>query len=181
MPKGQGRLRTKICSGCREPFQCRKTATRFCSRSCGARSRLPSTYGNRGVKKGTEPWNKGINYIRPDYRHSEQTRQAISRAQLGNGRPRKTPENYRLRRSERYRVWRKAVFERDDYRCQAEGCGARSTKGCRVEIQAHHIKEFALYPELRFEVSNGLTLCRPCHIKTESFGKQTGQAASSIL
>lgn len=175
MPKGQGQLRTKICSGCRKPFQCRKAATRFCSRSCGARSRLPSTYGNRGVKKGTAPWNKGTKNPRPNYRHSEATREKIRFGILNNGRQRKSTENYRLRRSELYRQWRRAVFERDGFQCRE--CGARSRKGHRVEIQAHHIKEFALHPELRFDVDNGLTLCRPCHVETPSFGRQ---AASTM-
>lgn len=62
-----------------------------------------------------------------------------------------------------YREWRKAVFERDNYKCQ--GCDApRGTY-----ITAHHIKSFAYHPLLRFEVSNGLTLCEPCHMKTDNY------------
>ncbi len=56
--------------------------------------------------------------------------------------------------------WRRAVFERDDYTCQ--GCGKR---GC--ELNADHIKPFAYFEELRFELSNGRTLCVPCHNKTK--------------
>ena len=56
--------------------------------------------------------------------------------------------------------WRKQVFERDDYTCRI--CEIR---GARLE--ADHIKPWAYFPELRFELSNGRTLCRPCHDKTK--------------
>lgn len=68
--------------------------------------------------------------------------------------------------SARYRTWRKAVFERDDYTCQGEGCGSRGG-----ELNADHIKPFSTHPELRFKVSNGRTLCVPCHKKTPTYGR----------
>lgn len=73
-------------------------------------------------------------------------------------------QNRLIRYSARMKDWRKAVFKRDDYRCQQ--CGARSAKGNPVTLHAHHIKQFAYYPELRFEISNGLTLCDGCHQHT---------------
>ena len=62
-----------------------------------------------------------------------------------------------------YKLWREKVFERDDYTCQI--CGIRGG-----EIQADHIKPQSVYPELRFELSNGRTLCRPCHMETDTWG-----------
>lgn len=53
--------------------------------------------------------------------------------------------------------WIKEVLKRDDYTCQE--C---SVRGGRLE--ADHIKPWALYPELRFDINNGQTLCRNCHI-----------------
>jgi 5-methylcytosine-specific restriction endonuclease McrA len=78
----------------------------------------------------------------------------------------KTSEAKLIRRSAAWGKWRKAVFERDNYTCQH--CGARSEKGKPVELHPHHIKQFAHFPELRFEISNGLTLCQPCHKKVHS-------------
>jgi 5-methylcytosine-specific restriction endonuclease McrA len=55
-----------------------------------------------------------------------------------------------------YRAWRGAVFARDGYTCQ--DCGQRGG-----DLTAHHAKPYAQYPLLRFDVGNGVTLCRPCH------------------
>ena len=74
----------------------------------------------------------------------------------------KTNEGTKIRSSHRYKEWRKSVFERDDYTCQM--CGIRGTT-----LHADHIKSFALFPDLRFELSNGRTLCVPCHKQTESY------------
>ena len=60
-----------------------------------------------------------------------------------------------------YKLWRLSVFERDGFTCQMPGCGNRGNK-----LNAHHIKKWCKYPELRFVVSNGITLCKNCHNKT---------------
>jgi predicted restriction endonuclease len=60
-------------------------------------------------------------------------------------------------------VWRKEVFERDDYTCRS--CGNRSKSNNYLRIEAHHIKPFATFPEVRFNVDNGMTLCKKCHDK----------------
>ncbi len=67
-----------------------------------------------------------------------------------------TSENDLLRRSTQYKIWRKSVFERDNYTCLI--CGEVGGR-----LNAHHIKSFADFPELRFDVSNGTTLCFSCH------------------
>lgn len=55
-----------------------------------------------------------------------------------------------------YQNWRKQVYIRDDYTCQT--CGERG----RI-LNAHHIKPWAKFPDLRYDVSNGITLCEKCH------------------
>lgn len=78
-------------------------------------------------------------------------------------------ENHLLRQSEEYKEWRDAVFRRDNWTCQNSECGY---KGHR--IVAHHIKDFNEYPELRYDVDNGQTLCRACHKKLHyDIGEET--------
>lgn len=69
-------------------------------------------------------------------------------------------QNDTLRHRREYRQWRTAVYERDNYTCQC--CGKRGGK-----LNAHHINQFADHPELRYDVSNGITLCTECHDSTE--------------
>ena len=69
-------------------------------------------------------------------------------------------ENDTLRHRREYKNWRTSVYDRDDYTCQC--CGTRGGK-----LNAHHINQFADYPDLRYDVNNGITLCVKCHDATE--------------
>jgi len=59
---------------------------------------------------------------------------------------------------------------RDNFTCI--WCGIRNEEGLgfSVKLNADHIKPFALFPDLRFELSNGRTLCEDCHKKTDTYG-----------
>ena len=74
----------------------------------------------------------------------------------------------RLKTSSEYREWRASVFDRDNYTCQE--CGKTN---CYLE--AHHIKEKSNYPELIFDVDNGVTLCHECHKKTDNYANKAKQ------
>lgn len=75
------------------------------------------------------------------------------------------------RRRIELRLWRESVFARDGYTCL--WCGARNGNGKKIILNADHIKPFALFPELRFAIDNGRTLCRDCHLKTDTYGGKT--------
>ena len=79
-----------------------------------------------------------------------------------------TPINKKIRSSREYKLWRRAVFERDNFMCI--WCGEIGGK-----LNADHIKPFALFPELRFAIDNGRTLCEDCHKTTETFGRKPNQ------
>lgn len=83
----------------------------------------------------------------------------------GDERPYRTRAVKRLKASKKAQDWRKKIFERDNYTCQT--CGERGGK-----LEAHHIKPFAYFPKLRWIISNGVTLCIPCHRKTDSWGRK---------
>jgi len=77
-----------------------------------------------------------------------------------------TKENSKQRQSVEYKKWRDSVFERDNYTCQ--DCGKH---GCYIE--AHHIKSFADYIDLRYVIDNGITYCKKCHGKNDKYRQRT--------
>ncbi len=99
---------------------------------------------------------------------SVETRRKISTSLKGDKAPNWkggiTSINSTLRGCVEYKIWRKSVFERDNYACIWCGSNKSGT------LNADHIKPFADFPELRFDVENGRTLCIDCHKKTDTFG-----------
>ena len=132
-------------------------------------------------KKGRSPWNKGIKGLIPwnKGKTNAQDFSAISGANHYNWKGGITKERVKIWWSKEYRDWRKSVFEKDNYTCQE--CGARNGNGKDVYLEAHHIKPFAEYPDLRLEITNGITLCKPCHRKTETYGVRKKKVTDKSL
>jgi hypothetical protein len=120
---------------------------------------LGRTPWNKGIKlgplsesvllklKGRTPWNKGLK--RPEM--------------SGDKHPlwindRKLVKTYIDRREDSlYKQWRISVYTRDNYKCRIDSID------CDGRIEAHHILGWTAYPELRYEINNGITLCHAHH------------------
>lgn len=76
----------------------------------------------------------------------------------------KTSIGILIRSSREYKLWRQAVFERDSFSCI--WCGDNKSGN----LEADHIKPFAYFPELRYAIDNGRTLCKKCHRTTDTYG-----------
>jgi len=123
-------------------------------------------------KDVTRKINKGNTYRRGS-KHTEESKKKMSDSLKGrvglrgekasNWKGGITPERKRLYFTPEYRLWRKSVFERDAYTCIF--CGKKGG-----ELNADHIKPWCDYPELRFAIDNGRTLCVECHRKTDTWG-----------
>jgi hypothetical protein len=84
----------------------------------------------------------------------------------------------RLRKSSVYKLWRKLVYERDNFQCVQ--CGQ---KGIGKNLNADHKRPFSVLLKENnisdyvkalgcfplWQVDNGQTLCVDCHKKTESY------------
>jgi 5-methylcytosine-specific restriction endonuclease McrA len=56
-----------------------------------------------------------------------------------------------------YEDFRKEVLKRDGKKCMMPGCGSKRN------LQVHHIQKWSTASSLRYETSNGITLCKYCH------------------
>lgn len=134
-------------------------------------------------------WNKGLTYT-TGRKCSSETKAKMSASRIGKPKS----EAHRLalssarlalydeigrkpsrttNRNKAYGRWRQAVLLRDHHTCQTEGCGDKGSDGEGKGLHTHHIKSYAKFPELIYEIGNGLTLCGPCHRKTDTYGMKS--------
>lgn len=124
--------------------------------SAGVKNQWTEGRAIPGFKKGNIPWNLNKTY----------TVLALKGERNPNWRGGKQSSYQVWKKSLEYRRWRKAVFDRDNYTCQ--NCLKKGGK-----LNADHIKPYALFPEFRFSIENGRTLCIDCHQLTDTFGGRT--------
>lgn len=137
----------------------------------GNKYSLGNPPSSTSFKKGNIPWNKGISYSNPKMKIIQQSKEYRLKEALAHKGKKShfwkggiTKKNELLRKGLKFRLWREAVFKRDNWICH--WCGIRGGK-----LHPHHIESFAKYLKLRFVLSNGLTLCEECHKLTDSYKK----------
>jgi len=81
-----------------------------------------------------------------------------------------TSKHIAIRQSIELRLWRESVFARDNWTCQKY-----NIQGCK--LCAHHIKNFAQYPELRTSIDNGITFSDKAH---KEFHKKYGRRNNTL-
>lgn len=108
---------------------------------------------------------KRINFIKsnPDW-FSKIKRRSYSKENNPNWQGGKTEKLKNLHNKFRFKLllWRRAVLKRDGNKCK--NCG--STK----KLEAHHIIPLSFLPSAMLIESNGVTLCKKCHYKTDGYG-----------
>lgn len=174
------KLRQFKCAGCNKEVGHRSVPTRkYCSHECYLANKR-----NQAEDRGCEVCGK---LFRPTVQQvkqslgkycsrkcyfsvpkSQEFKDKISKAFRGENHPNwkgGVMKGRKDRNLTEYKEWRKFVFARDNYTCV--WCGARNMPGLgySVQLEADHIKSWTDYPELRYEVTNGRTMCKSCHSK----------------
>ena len=113
----------------------------FCSRSCYWQDMKGKPHGHKTIN-GHPAWNKGIKFPEKSGANHFRWLGGFSKSQ---------------HKGTEYNIWRADVYKRDNFKCRI------SNENCGGKIEAHHILSFTKYPELRYEINNGITLCQAHH------------------
>jgi 5-methylcytosine-specific restriction endonuclease McrA len=136
------------------------------------------------IKKRVDARKNKNSFVGHHHPHTEKTKEKIRQARLiNNPGAHKPGEKYRgipptgekhwnwkggiahynnrkdIHHTKEYKDWRNAVLVKDNYTCQL-------CKNSGGKLIGHHIFPWAGYPELRFNIMNGMTLCKACHLLT---------------
>lgn len=129
------------------------------------------------VKYRGAPWNKGL---KNTFVHSIETRRRMGDQRRGSNNYRWISDRSQLaKKQERndpaYQEWRKSVWLRDNFACKI------GNPDCKGRIEAHHILSWGEYPDLRYDLNNGITLCHAHHPRKRAEEKRLQSAFQALV
>jgi hypothetical protein len=138
-------IKAKTCWNCFVKSIKKKFKIGICT-NCGKTFTMTCFYGNKYCSNQCQKSHLQVKYLsenNPNWKGGVKSKNQIGRFSV------------------KYVQWRNSVFKRDLYSCQK--CGQIGWS-----LHSHHIKPWAKNVSLRYELSNGITLCKNCHKEVHS-------------
>lgn len=177
-PFYKGTKLDKVCKTCEKEFSTYFEKKLHCSRKCWAEStRRRETVGCSNCGSELERLSCAIRDRKNFFCSRKCNGEWQSRYIKGENHPNWIEDRSKLKAGISQAIrdsidmdnWRFFVYKRDKYTCMM--CGTKNKR--HNPLNAHHIKKFSKYEDLRFDPNNGITLCLSCHRlvngKEESF------------
>lgn len=114
-------------------------------------------------KKGKPAWNKGMKGYNSGCKNSRWIKD------------RSKVKTFEKRIGSLYSQHHKACLLRDNFTCQMKD------ENCSGRLEVHHIKRWQTHPELRYEISNGITLCHEHHRRLKNKEEQFEEYLQSLI
>lgn len=180
---GSDKYYWKNCNSCGKEYQ--GVGSNFCSRKCSANLKVVEhtdgtvtvvlkqrhtghDYGAQisAAKKGRQAHPNSIaaaNNSRRGVKLTEEHKKKCSEALSGSKHPNWKEDRTLLKKNEKkhldvqYQLWATSVKNRDGWTCRM--CDG----GCSGRLEAHHIYDWTNFPEKRYQIKNGITLCHAHH------------------
>ena len=137
-------IRKKICLYCNNEYIANYknfSKSKFCSKSCSSKSRPSGMLGKKQSDKLI----------------------CLLKSRTKELHPRWVKDRNMVVKSEKkhldsnYRNWSKSVKDRDNWKCKL------LNHECSGRLESHHIYRWKDYPDLRYDINNGITLCHFHH------------------
>ena len=181
-----------VCRCCGETYDVnlhRVPLTKYCSKIC--RSRMA-----RLGQKHTEETKEKIRLSNTGKKMTEEQKKKMSIARTGipafnkgmkrpefsgENHPRWVKDRTKLKTSRdkmydtQYKYWMLDVKNRDGWKCKI------SNNDCSGRLEAHHILGWKEYPELRYQLNNGITLCLAHHPRKRAEEKRLSPYFQSLV
>ncbi len=148
-----------ICVTCggefkQNPYRAQKAREHYCSKSCSPKAAI------RNCEICSKQFKTSNHFVKLG-RGRYCSRKCYGLSERGPNNPGwkddKYSESRKARNSKLSKEWRDTVFTRDEGKCRKCDSGEN--------LRGHHLFSFARYPDLRFEISNGITFCNLCHLE----------------